>query len=68
MNLNSITLHFHCKHSFFLHTITIEGLAMKNYQNFLHLYDNNRLITLGLNKMLPGQPSPKIYVYKSKDG
>ena len=41
---------------------------MKNYQNFLHLYDNNRLITLGLNKMLPGQPSPKIYVYKSKDG
>ena len=40
---------------------------MKNDQNFLHLYDNNRLIALGLNEMLPGQPSLKIYVYKSKD-
>ena len=27
---------------------------MKNVQNFLHLYDNNRLIIIGLNEMLPG--------------
>ena len=27
---------------------------MKNVQKFLHLYDNNRLIIIGLNEMLPG--------------
>ena len=32
----------------------MEGLYMKNVQNFLHLYDNNRLIIIGLNEMLPG--------------
>ena len=38
-------------------------------QNFLHLYDNNRLIIIGLNEMLPGpyQRSLQIYVDKSKD-
>ena len=27
----------------------------KNVRNFVHLYDNNRLILIGLNEMLPGQ-------------
>ena len=35
----------------------------KNVRNFVHLYDNNRLILIGLNEMLPGQqPFMQIYV------